>query len=102
MRQLFRHFDSDAMLGYNTSMKVVEERFQLELSHYGYTQFELDLFTFWVIVPNGKYNIYGAVLKRQKKFRPLEWVIRIAGKSKFYQNIPPFGLRVRASFSFSF
>ena len=58
------------MLDYNTSMKVAEESFRIEI-YVSYGVFaeglysDSDLFSFWIILPKGKYNKckYNALFK---------------------------------------
>ena len=58
VRKLYRNFARDSMLGYNTSMKVVEESLYVEsvginiYMHYSTDLF--DLYSFWIILPKGK------------------------------------------------
>ena len=77
VRQLYRNFAEDSMLGHNTSMKVVEESFRLELRYlYESVQSAIDLFSFWIVLPIGIYisitrpshtQIFLTAVKKEKK-----------------------------------
>ena len=58
VRKLYRNFARDSMLGYNTSMKVVEESLYVESVAigfmYGNSTDPFDLYSFWIILPKGK------------------------------------------------
>ena len=58
VRKLYRNFARDSMLGYNTSMKVVEESLYVESVgikiYFDYSGYSFDLYSFWIILPKGK------------------------------------------------
>ena len=61
VRKLYRNFARDSMLGYNTSMKVVEESLYVEsvvTDIYGNSTPPFDLYSFWIIIPKGKCDKY--------------------------------------------